>query len=372
MTNRFPNSLGGLGCIIIVHRRRRGGGNLPPPLGPPPPPPPPLPMVEADSQHFCFGAFGAKRIYASRFLACLWRGPQGDPGRRGVPAKPPSPPSPPPLIHFPWDVGVAGPGPETPTRPPSPRGCRGSGDPSRPRLALSLGLWPEKRFCSARGMDASKLVVHHFAVLWPATLTSEGPGVKSQSTPGAPHPPPPSSPLHWPRAWTQGHPRPPKPISTPTPKTMSHHHGRGGVWTPTALELPKHPPSPRPVGRTLSTSLCQAHTIPGIGHHFAKWEHVRAGGGGGGQKAKSQQRCQWWCRSLTAGGADRPPATAWSLGLRCKGRGGGGGMARKPICPTPPPPPWPPCREGGFGPGCPTCRAGGGGGASTPNICGSK
>ena len=40
----------------------------------------------------------------------------------------------------------------------------------------------------------------------------------------------------------------------------------------------------------------------------------------------------------------------------------GGGMARKPICPTPPPPPWSPCWEGGLGWGCPTCRAGGEGG----------
>ena len=50
------------------------------------------------------------------------------------------------------------------------------------------------------------------------------------------------------------------------------------------------------------------------------------------------------------------------------GFAGGGGVARKPICPTPPPPPWSPCREGGLGWGCPTCRAGGG----DPNIHGSK
>ena len=49
---------------------------------------------------------------------------------------------------------------------------------------------------------------------------------------------------------------------------------------------------------------------------------------------------------------------------------GGGGMARKPICPTPPPPPpWAPCREGGLGWRCPTCRArAGGGGGPTPTY----
>ena len=35
----------------------------------------PLPMFEADSQKFCFGTFGAKRIYASKFSPRLRRGP---------------------------------------------------------------------------------------------------------------------------------------------------------------------------------------------------------------------------------------------------------------------------------------------------------
>ena len=73
------------GCTrTAVHRRRS-----PPP--PPDPSPPPLPMFEADSQNFCSGAFGAKRIYAENFSARLRWGPQGDPGRRGVPANPPLP-----------------------------------------------------------------------------------------------------------------------------------------------------------------------------------------------------------------------------------------------------------------------------------------
>ena len=54
-------------------------------------------------RHSRFGAFGAKRIYASKVLARLRRGPQGDRGRKGrVPAKPPPPfrpPLPPLLIH---------------------------------------------------------------------------------------------------------------------------------------------------------------------------------------------------------------------------------------------------------------------------------
>ena len=45
----------------VSHRRRRGG-TPPPPWTPPLPPLPPLPMFEADSKHFCFGAFAPKRI----------------------------------------------------------------------------------------------------------------------------------------------------------------------------------------------------------------------------------------------------------------------------------------------------------------------
>ena len=50
---------------------------------------------------------------------------------------------------------------------------------------------------------------------------------------------------------------------------------------------------------------------------------------------------------------------------------GGGGVTRKPIFPTPPPSLLG-RRDGrgGSGRGCPTCRAGGGGGQ--PNIYGSK
>ena len=49
---------------------------------------------------------------------------------------------------------------------------------------------------------------------------------------------------------------------------------------------------------------------------------------------------------------------------------GGGGMARKPICPTPPSPSLVAVPGGGFGPGLPylPCRGGG----SDPNIHGSK
>ena len=39
----------------------------------------------------------------------------------------------------------------------------------------------------------------------------------------------------------------------------------------------------------------------------------------------------------------------------------GGGWHGSPFLQPPPPPPWSPCREGGVGWGCPTCRAGGGG-----------
>ena len=49
----------------------------------------------------------------------------------------------------------------------------------------------------------------------------------------------------------------------------------------------------------------------------------------------------------------------------------GGGVAHKPICPTPPPSLVAvPGGEGGQG--CPTCRAGGGGGGGDPNVYGSK
>ena len=40
----------------------------------------------------------------------------------------------------------------------------------------------------------------------------------------------------------------------------------------------------------------------------------------------------------------------------------GGGWHGSPFAQPPPPPPWSPCREGGLGWGCPTCRARGGGG----------
>ena len=55
---------------------------------PPRPPPPPLPMFEADSQIFALVPRGFR---LQTFLARLWRGPWGDPRRRGVPAKPPLP-----------------------------------------------------------------------------------------------------------------------------------------------------------------------------------------------------------------------------------------------------------------------------------------
>ena len=42
--------------------------------------------------------------------------------------------------------------------------------------------------------------------------------------------------------------------------------------------------------------------------------------------------------------------------------GGGGDGTEAHLPNPPPPPPWSPCREGGLGWGCPTCRAGGGGG----------
>ena len=82
-----------------------GGGNPPPPPGPPPPPLLPFQCLRLTAK-FCFGAFGAKRIEASKISAHLRRGPYGNPGRRGGgAAKPPPPPlqipSPPFLIHPP-------------------------------------------------------------------------------------------------------------------------------------------------------------------------------------------------------------------------------------------------------------------------------
>ena len=50
----------------------------------------------------------------------------------------------------------------------------------------------------------------------------------------------------------------------------------------------------------------------------------------------------------------------------------GGGWHGSPFAQPPPSPPWSLCREGGLGWRCPTCRAGGGGGGSDPNIQGSK
>ena len=67
-----------------------GGGGDTPPRPPSPPPPPPLPMFEADSQKFAPEPSVPRGF--KFFPACLRRGPQGDPQRRGVPAKPPSPP----------------------------------------------------------------------------------------------------------------------------------------------------------------------------------------------------------------------------------------------------------------------------------------
>ena len=57
-------------------------GGAPPPPRPPSPNPPPLPMFEANSQNFAL----APRV------GRLQQGPQGDPRRRGVPAKPSCPP----------------------------------------------------------------------------------------------------------------------------------------------------------------------------------------------------------------------------------------------------------------------------------------
>ena len=77
------------------------GGGYPPPR---PPPPPPLPMFEADSQNFCFGAFGAKRIEASNFMAPPSAGTIGGPWEEGGGGShtplPPPPSDPPPLFKF--------------------------------------------------------------------------------------------------------------------------------------------------------------------------------------------------------------------------------------------------------------------------------
>ena len=74
------------------------------------------------------------------------------------------------------------------------------------------------------------------------------------------------------------------------------------------------------------------------------------------------------------GGASRcardPPAFEAYLGNGGVGgvQGGkkialrGRGWHGSPFAQPPPPPPWSPCREGGLGWGCSTCRAGGGGG----------
>ena len=57
----------GVGSDVLERPYTVGGGGGVPPLTPPtsssldPPPLPPLPMFEADSQKFCFGAFSAKR-----------------------------------------------------------------------------------------------------------------------------------------------------------------------------------------------------------------------------------------------------------------------------------------------------------------------
>ena len=86
-----------------------------------------------------------------------------------------------------------------------------------------------------------------------------------------------------------------------------------------------------------------------------------------------------------------PRSTAGTVDLTTSLRGGGGGTnifqfrpgdgggeaGRKLLCgggwhgspfARPPPPPWSPCREGGLGRGCPTCRAVGGRGGLTPTY----
>ena len=74
--------------------RRTGGGSdvLERPYRNPPwtpiPPPPPLPMFEADSQNFASALSVLRGFKLQIFLARLRWEPEGDPGRRGVPAKP--------------------------------------------------------------------------------------------------------------------------------------------------------------------------------------------------------------------------------------------------------------------------------------------
>ena len=48
--------------LATIHPFYTPGVPPPPLFRPPLPPRPPLPMLEAGSHNFCFGAFGAKRI----------------------------------------------------------------------------------------------------------------------------------------------------------------------------------------------------------------------------------------------------------------------------------------------------------------------
>ena len=84
---------------VAVHRRRRGC-----PPAPLPPPPPPLLMFEADNQNFASAPSVPRGSTLQKVLARLWRGPQGDPGRRGGPSQPPPPPL---LLHPVVDWHVA-------------------------------------------------------------------------------------------------------------------------------------------------------------------------------------------------------------------------------------------------------------------------
>ena len=75
------------GCIrTAVHRRRRGGGI--PPLDPPPTPVLPFQCWRLTAKFL----LRRQEDLSQKFSARLRRGPQGDPRRRGVPAKPPLPP----------------------------------------------------------------------------------------------------------------------------------------------------------------------------------------------------------------------------------------------------------------------------------------
>ena len=74
------------------------------------------------------------------------------------------------------------------------------------------------------------------------------------------------------------------------------------------------------------------------------------------------QQAHWELRSLEC---------SWGREGREENCFAGGGWHGSPFAQPPPPLPWSPCREGGLGWGCPTCRAGGGGGrggGSDPNI----